>query len=422
MRLILRLLITADWPARSTDCEWVLTNAAGQALQRGCSEPRHWPAAERCEVILDAAQTLLLQAQLPKGARARSQEVIAYALEDQLLGEAEAEHFVVGAAVDRPAAEGAALLAATPVWVVARARLRSLLAALRGVERTAESLISEIQLAPLDGNWSVCLRATAQLSWQGCVRTGAEAGFSCSLDALRSPPLELRLAVQAAQKAGMAPSRIVVYAPASADFDAPAWQAALGIPVIHAGEYAWQDWNFAGARNLLTGEFAPPRRAQDGWGSVKPALWLAALTLLVYAGYSLGEWFWLEQQSRSLRQQMQNDFRAAAPQTSAIVDAPLQMQRLHDQLRRERGQLGATDFLPLLAAVSEIVAGQGMLRSLGYEDGRLELTVQVANAQAAENLRSLLQRRALNVTLRDTRAAGGAGGGLDAVFAVRGQP
>lgn len=419
MSHILRLFISADWPTRSTACEWALTNAAGQALQRGCSEPRHWPAAERCEVILDAAQTLLLQVQLPKGGRARSQEVIGYALEDQLLGEAEAEHFVVGAVVELPGAEGAAPLAATLVWVVARARLRSLIAALRGVGRIPERLISEIQLAPLAGGWSMCLRETDGRQWQACVRTGGEAGFACSAAALDAPPLELRLAVQAAQRTGAPPARIQLYAPADAAPATDAWQAALGVPVVHVGEYAWRDWNSGVARNLLSGEFAAPRRAQDGWGSFKPALWLGALTLLLYAGYSCGEWFWLAQQARQLRGQMQDAFHAAVPQTTAVVDAPLQMQRLYDQARRERGQLGATDFLPLLTAVSEIIAGQGALRSLAYEDGRLELTLQVASAPAAENLRALMQRRGLDVTLRDTRAAAG---GVEAVFALRGQP
>ncbi|MFA7271079.1 MAG: hypothetical protein WC073_17215, partial [Sterolibacterium sp.] len=65
--LMLRLLLPAGWPAEEAACEWALLNAQGSLLQRGCSEPRHWPAAEECEAVLSAEQCLPLKAQLPKG-------------------------------------------------------------------------------------------------------------------------------------------------------------------------------------------------------------------------------------------------------------------------------------------------------------------------------------------------------------------
>ncbi|MBI3523657.1 MAG: hypothetical protein HY066_03895 [Betaproteobacteria bacterium] len=416
MSLSLRLFITADWPGRDAACEWTLVNAQGTPLQRGRSEPRHWPAAEHCELILSADQCLSLKAQLPKGARSRPAEVIAYALEDQLIGEADGEHFVVGDSDS--AGEGQP----TPIWVIARSRFRALLAALRTLERMPQRVVSEIQIAPLPANgWSVCLHPD---NTSGLMRLGAEEGYAFDLGDARQPPLELQLALQAARNSDSAPQSIAVYSSrsktAGLEFDAAAaaaWQAALGLPVHAAGDYAWRDLPTADARNLLSGEFAPPRQPNSGWDSLKPALAIGLLTLTIYALFSLGEWFWLDRQSEQLRQRMTDIFRSAYPQAQAIVNPPLQMQRLNDQLRRERGQLGSTDFLPLLAVASEALGGQGKLRSIAYEDGRLELGVLLANAADAERLRGVLAGRGLAVTLRDTHPGNG---GVVAVFALRG--
>lgn len=440
MSQVLRLFITAEWPTQRAACEWALVSASGAQLQRGCSEPRHWPQAESCELILGAEQCLLLHARLPKGSRARTPEVVAYSLEDQLIGETDAELFVIGedTAANTNANDGTGNsmpgATTTPVWVIARARLRALLAALQPLGRRPVRIVSEIQLAPLQAGWSVCLRTDMDVASgtngtnganslpHGFARLAAEDGFSFDLENLASPPIELQLALQAARKAGSVPPSIEVYATQGMAFDAEtasAWQSALGLPVHLAGEYAWRNCSIKDARNLLVGEFSPPRKPQDGWGNLRPALIIGFATLFIYAGFSFGEWAWLDHQRKNLQQEMTSTFRATFPQVQAVVDPPLQMQRLHDQLRRERGQLGATDFLPLLAAASEITGGQGKLRSIGFEDGRLELTLIMKSPAAAELLLQTMNHRGLTVTLRETRPTAG---GVEAVFALRGTP
>ncbi len=426
MSQTLRLFIPADWPSQRTACEWTLVNAAGAQLQRGCSEPRHWPEAGLCELVLSAEQCLLLQARLPKGNRSRTPEVVAYALEDQLIGETEAEHFVIGESVaNLNASTETPEPDATPVWVIARARLRTLLAALQPLGRIPHRIINEIQLAPRHAGWTLCLRDEKSAHGEsnhagGFARLAVEDGFTFDLENIATPPVELRLALQSARKAGTVPPEIDVYAAQGMAFDAATaavWQSSLGLPVHMSGEYSWRDCPANEARNLLVGEFAPPRKPQDGWGSLRPALIVGLIALFVYASFSFGEWFWLDQQRSHLRQQMNDNFRATFPQVQAVVDPPLQMQRFHDQLRRERGQLGTTDFLPLLAAASEAMAGQGKFRSINFEDGRLELSINMKTAAAAEELRETLTRHGLNATLRETKPSAS---GVDAVFAVRG--
>ena len=420
MNALLRIFVTGDWPARATACEWALYDAKGQLAQRGSSEPRHWPAAEDCELVLSADQCLTLEVKLPKGikggakggvtggstgARSGGSDLLAFAVEDRLVGEVENEHFVAGKT--RPDGQ-------TPVWVVGRGRLRLLLTALRELGRSPRRVVSELQLAPLaPGRWSVCLREHG-----GFVRMDSESGFGFD-DARHEPPVTLRLALQGARKAGNAPESIDVYCARGLDLDAAgwsAWQGALGVSVHRAGEYAWDRAGAGPACNLLAGEFAPQAERGAAWAAFRPALALGALALLVYVVFSIGGWMWLDHRAGSLRMQAAEVFRAAFPQVQTVVDPSLQMQRLYDQLKREHGQLGESDFLPLLAAVSAALAGQGRYRSMSYEEGRLELTIALPDASAAERLRDALARRGLAPTLRESRPAGA---GVEVSFSVR---
>lgn len=428
MSSLLRLFLPAQWPTQDASCDWALVDSSGKPPQRGRSEPRHWPVADACELVLSAEQCLLLRATLPKGAKARQPEVIAFALEDHLIGDAEAEHFVAG----ENDSDGRA-----PVWVIARARLKSLLAALKSVDRAPIRACSEIQLLPLSsGRWSICLRessgGTSDITAPalcGVVRTGDEDGFAFDIDAAGAdaPPLELRLALDAARAQGRSPQGIAVHITSGTREETPrrlavAWQAALGLPVAWAGEFAWQDHAAAAARNLLSKEFAPPRQAQDGWGSFRPAAYLGAAVCVLLALFIVGDWGWLKFKSNALRQQMADTFSSAFPQSQAAVDPPLQMQRLYDQLRRERGQLGGGDFLPLLAAASEAAVGQGKFTRLSYEDGRLEMALILPDLASAERLRDTMKGRGLAVTLRDTHANKPGAKSVEAIYALRSAP
>lgn len=421
MTTLLRLYLPADWPEQQTSCEWALFGDSRTPLHQGCSEPRHWPAADHCEGVLTAEQCLLLTLSLPRAASARSTAALSYALEDHLLGESEGEHCVIGNNLPQPGTPANALLP-TAVWVIRRQRLDTLRATLNHLGRPLRRLVSELALLPLPApsGWSLCLKPQPQASF---VRQGTETGFCChpDPDTPSVPPLELRLALQATPQP---PALLDLYlAPGAAltETQCADWQAALGIPVRLAGEYSWRtaahETTYRTARSLLTGDFAPPRDARHGWGSLRPALLLAILTLTLYTLFSLGEWFWLAQRQDQLRQQMVSRFRSSFPQVQAVVDPSLQMQRMYDQLRRERGQLGQADFLPLLAAASEVTAGQGQLRRLAFEEGRLEMTLLLPDKQAAERLRNTLTQRGLATVLRDSLPQGG--DRIEATFAVR---
>ncbi len=430
MSTLLRLFIPAEWPGQQIHCEWELLGKGGTRLHMGSSEPRHWPASDRLELVLSAEQALPILLPLPKSGRARTPEAVGYALEEHLLGDVSAEHFVIGhsaTSTQTPTANATNTLIPTAVWVIARARLQTLIQTLRAANRVAHRIVSELQLpARTEASaWTLCLKPAPDSSF---ARQADEAGFVFDLlpeaDATTPilPPLALRLALEEARHSGNLPEVLSLQVSPELSFDSESarlWQETLGIPVRLVGAYVWRDHRSAGeeARNFLTDDFAPPRRANEGWGAFRPALLLALLALLLYSLFSFGEWFWLARQKDQLRQQLTSQFRAAFPQAQSIVDPVLQMQRQYDQLRRERGQLGRSDFFPLLSALTEASSGQSRLRSLSYEDGRLEAVIILRDAAEAERLREILSRRGLTAILRDTKPA--SNGQTEATFVVR---
>ena len=412
MSATLRLLITSDWPSRGTECAWALLDDGERLRQQGSSEPRHWPAAERCEVVLSAEQALALDVKLPKGSSERvlatgrsDGGALAYAIEERLIADVEADHFVSG----RPSAEGT-----TPVWVVSKTRLRALVAALTQLGRPPVRVLSELQLVPLaSGSWSLCVRQSGAF-----VRTAAEAGFALD-EVAEAVPVALRLAVQKARQSGLPPKGIDLYLERGVEFDSAKldhWRTSLGVPMRITGDYAWRSGASRGARNLLVGEFSPAGERAAVWAPFRPAIALGAAALVLYMVSSLGEWMWLEYRAGQLRGQATEVFRAAFPRVQTIVDPILQMQRLHDQLRRERGQLGESDFLPILASVTQALAGKAGYRGMAYEDGRLEFSIVLQDVPEAERLRGALARQGLVPALRETRPAGA---GVEASYTVR---
>ena len=405
----LRLRIRNDWPIARTDCEWALFDSRGSMLQRGTSEPRNWPVADACEIVLCADQCLAISVKLPKGGKARGSELIAYALEERLAGDVDAEHFVAGDAD----ANGD-----TPVWVIRRARMNEVLAALRKLDRIPHRMYCELQLAPLAAQaWSVCLANGASFT-----RTDGNAGFALDV-AQGEAPVALQLALLATAKSGNAPQVIDVFCERGVEFEPANWQKALGVPVMHAGDYDWTGQSTGAARNLLSGEFAVHDKNASVFALFRPAIALGLALLCLYSVFSFGQWTYLQRQATRLNSQKFDVFRTAFPDVKTVIDPNLQMQRLYDQQKREQGQLGEGDFLPLLAVIAETQAGiaktqAGSLtyRNLSYEDGRLEFTVSLANAGAAGELQFALARHGLSPTLRETRPVGS---GVEVSISVR---
>ncbi|MBX3684439.1 MAG: general secretion pathway protein GspL, partial [Thauera sp.] len=64
MTTTLMLLAGERWP-QDPVADWVLLDAARRPLDHGRSDPRHWPAADRHEIVLAGSRVIRLELELP---------------------------------------------------------------------------------------------------------------------------------------------------------------------------------------------------------------------------------------------------------------------------------------------------------------------------------------------------------------------
>jgi len=387
-----RLLLALDeqWPARP-DCPWVLLGADGQAVSEGHSEPRHWPAAARCEVVLTGPQCLWLEVPLPRGARRDLPRLLAYALEDRLLKDPDTQHLSLSHR--RAADDGERDLAG--VLVVARERLRQLTAQLAAIGRPPRRVLAEVQTAPASSDaWQLSLSAGGAI-----LRTGPHDGIA--LDAgLLAPLLAQRAAT--ARAANAAPPRIEVrLAPGTASPELAMLEAETGTPLAPAAPYRWWQGADRQAANLLHGEFAV-RDGAAGWiAGLRPALALAGGAVAVWFVASLGEVLWMKHSLGSTGERIERVYRSSFPNTPVVAPAAQMRQQLNLE-RARHGLLRDDDALALLAQAAEALGteAQAGVVALRFEEGRLDLTLAGPAAARADAVVGLLAGRGLLADLR----------------------
>jgi type II secretory pathway component PulL len=117
----------------------------------------------------------------------------------------------------------------------------------------------------------------------------------------------------------------------------------------------------------------------------------AAAVLAVHTALTVGDWWRLSSETQQLKTQMERQFREIFPDTQAVVNAPLQMQRSLGRLRREAGVPDASDFIPLLAAVAPSLSAAGLhTERMRYERGTLEVDVSMPAEAGRETLEKQL--------------------------------
>ncbi len=385
----------ADTPAR---CQWALVDA-GRAPVRGEGRIAELPRrAARVQIVLPAAQVLLTRARLPAAAKRRAGSVLAFAVEEETLGEPEANCVSwLGRAGDADA-----------LAVVDRQGLTRWLEAIKETGYRAYEVHCETLMLPwTQGEWS--------LAWdggEGFLRSGEFEGAATDCGDRRSPPLSLRLALDAAAAREARPEAIAIHpsAPDAAP-DLDAWQRELGVRLRLAAP-----WDWASAPPQAGLKLMEERRL---WPSgllarLRPAAWIAGAALALHGLALVADWTLLAGEQRSLRRQMESRFRAAFPDAVAVVDPALQMRRKLADARHAAGRVDSGDFLPMIEKVAlaakELPASA--LRIANYENGRLTLEFGAVDTAAMRRLVTRLAEAGLGV---DTSPAARPGKGTVAI-------
>ncbi|MFN3985103.1 MAG: type II secretion system protein GspL [Rhodocyclaceae bacterium] len=382
-----RLVVYLDetWPEQPS-APWVLLDDRDRSIEQGRSEPRHWPAAGDCEIVLSSPQCTWLETRLPAAGRAEQSRLLRYALEDQLLRDVDEQHLTL---VARTAADEGVLAS---VLVCGRQRLRAVIAQFEALGRRPARVVSELQAcaAPTDG-WALSIGPTSVWTLHSPPST------ALALDADAAPDILAHL-LASARAADRAPARLRLLraddAPAA---DQRALEAALEAALTSAAvrlergpRYHWWAQRNTSA-DLLHDEFEP-LGAGGGWtGRTRGPLLLASLAAFVWLAATLGEVVWHGQQLGATEERMRRIFETAVPNTPAIAPA-VQLRRSLDEARAAHGQLRETDFLTLLDSFAEIggATTRHAVTRLEYQDGSLSLQLDRARIGDPELLRARL--------------------------------
>ena len=390
-----------DLPQR---CQWALIEgdrepAAGEG--RLAELPRR---AQRVQLVIPAAQVLIVRVQLPRAARRHAGSVLAFAVEDKIIGDPDASHVNwLGVAGETDA-----------LAVVDKQGLTRWRDALGVVGIHAYEVHCEILLLPWSANeWS--------LAWdgrEGFVRRSEFEGAMTDCGDRISPPLTLRLMLDEAQARSGRPASIAVFtrAPDAAP-DIESWQRSLGVTIRLAGPWDWRT--------------APPHagislmREQQRWrgfaalsARLRPAAWIAGAALAIHSIALVTDWSLLAREQRALRSQMESRFRAVFPDAVAVVDPALQMRRKIADARHVAGLADSGDFSPMIEKVAEAVKQMpaGGLRTLSYESGRMTLELAAVDEATLRSMVARLMQSGLSV---DTSSAALRAGSATAVITVR---
>ena len=376
-------------------CRWALVNDDREAVVGEgplTALPRH---AGRVQLLVPADQVLITRARLPPAARRDAGSVLAFAVEERTAGDPDANQVSwLGRAADHD------VLAVLDKAGLARWRTALDAVGVDGYEVHCESLL--LPWAP--GEWSVAWDGN-----EGFVRSGELEAAATDCGDRDTPPLTLRLMLDAAAVAGELPTAIALYAtghsatgpgnagPGAAP-DCDAWSRELGIGVRLAGPW---DWRAAppDAGISLTQERQRWRVLAGLPARLRSAAWILGAALAIHAVALVIDWAALASQQRDLRQQMEARFRGVFPDTVAVADPALQMRRKLAQARHAAGQSDRGDFLPMIEQVALATRDlpAGAVRTVSYEGGRLTLELAAPDEASVRRIEARLRQAGLDV-------------------------
>lgn len=393
--LLLRLPRTPEEPA-----SWLVASAAGAPLAATQAGPLSAAAAaavgRRVCALVPGTDVYLAEPDLPARSGVKLQQVVPYALEEQLADNIDELHFALG--------KRAADSTRTPVAVVARTLMNQWLGELRAAGLDAECLYADSELLPVNPGQAVALLEEDTVA----VRAPGAPAVSLPIDAL-----------SAALGVAAAPPRTPSVTAAPAE-ETPDTAATLGL-LLYSGSAEWQQHSaeieaardhfvslrvqllsdgplalFAqqlpetAAINLLQGAYSRQGSRTAGLSAWRvAAMLLLALGALHVVGKA-AELRALKSKEREVDTSIRDTFHRAMPAEPGTGDA---RQRMEQRLAVVRNGGGAGGLLGALQAVAQArgSAAGTSVQSLNFHDGLLELTLNAPDAASLDHMSQQLR-------------------------------
>jgi general secretion pathway protein L len=379
-------------------CNWMVADAGGRAVGAPQAGPIAQAAAQapgrNVGLVVANGDVLLTEVELPPKSGVRPQQLVAYALEEQLAADIETLHFAVGA---RDEANGR-----TAVAVVTRALMIRWLQELNDMGIKVAAVCADASLLPENPGHTVVMLDGDTLALR---RVGRPA--------LAVPADHIGAALEASLGSEMAADNLIFYASPqdwqlrSSEVEALRTQcASLKVQLLNSGPLPLLAPQLvAGAFiNLLSGEFAPEVSVGGRWQRWRLAAILAAVWFAVHVGGLSLELLQQHRAERALDEEIGALARNALPGDSGQGAV---RSRVEQRLLAAQGDTGGAGFMPALAALAQALgsARGASLQALSYRDGGLDLKLKAGDAESLERIDQTLRNNGWQAELTSGGAA-----------------
>ncbi len=383
--------------------DYLTADAAGRIVAPVRSGPLNLAAMQaaghRICVLAPASDVLLTEAEVPAKSAQRVQQIVPYALEEQLAEDIDSLHFAVGRRVgDSPR---------IPVAVVSRALLDSWLGQLRAAGLEPESVYADSSLVPQNPGQAVLVLSGDNVILRPA---GAAQPVTLPLGALGEALELLRPA------AGFGGNGLLVYAGESEWRQyGPKIEAerehfeGLSVQLLSEGPLGLFAQSLPGtsAINLLQGSYAPASPLAGSFKAWRVAAALLAGLLVLHGVGSAAQLLLLKRTEKRLDQSISETFEQAMPGEHNSSNA---RHRMEARLTALQGSTDSSGLLAMLSAVAQARAGSTgtTLQALSYRDGLLELQVSAPGADALDRISQQLRSGGWQADLTSGTSTGGA--------------
>ena len=370
---------------------WLVIDPRGNPVGPPQSGPLSLAAprtvGRRICVLVPGTDVLLAEPEVPMKAGTKLQQVVPYALEEQLADDIDDLHFAIG--------KRAPDSARTPVAVVRRSLMDDWLSALKSSGLDPEAMYTDSDLLPQNPGQAVALLEEDVV----VVRPPLGLPVTLPVEAL-GEALEIAQHGQASAELAATGIRGLVLYTGAAEWHQHSAQVealrerfdGIKIQLLSGGPLALfgQQLPAAAPINLLQGPYTPTTARTVGWKSWRVAAILLAALLGLHMAAKAVELTALKRNEHTLDKSIGETFRMAMPGEHSTLDA---RRRMEQRLAVAQSGGGPGGLLPALQAVVQArsVAPGTTLQALSFRQGTVEMKLSARDAASLDHMSQSLR-------------------------------
>ncbi len=372
--------------------------AIGKPTQGTAEEAAEMAGNRQIILLAPAADILLIQPTLPTQNRQRLLQATPFALENQIAGDIDQQHFTIGQQNED---------SSIPVAVISKQAIESWLNKLEAAGIRPHAIYPETLCLPYsEGEWTLLVDEKITL-----LRYGKFSGLTLDFENIQQT-IE-RLLEQADE---VQPSKINLFSCSQqvekqlnhsplTDLTKELTVSSFDLdPLPLMAKNCLSTKNL----NLLHGPYQQNSQGQIIWRSWYPTITVALILITLSIISSLHELSRLDQQHQALTQQIEQLFKKSLPESKKMVNPRAQMSQKLKALQGD-GNGDNGNFLKLVNLTGQTVNAQpqSTIDGLNFRQGELNLQLTIKDLQMLELLKRALEKSQLTVNIRSANAQKG---------------